>query len=119
MAATQPGMMQGEAVSVDIQDDRDLVGYCSFRFDTEETLGSRDAEVIYWCGSDFLRDRTVKLIGIRSYELQLRGSARGIGLGKMLIDEMGRIGRVRRMDKVMLTCLKGVYPAVRMMVTVN
>ena len=25
-----------------------LVGYCSFRFDTEETLSSRDAEVIYW-----------------------------------------------------------------------
>lgn len=26
----------------------EIVGYVSFRFDTEETLGSRDAEVIYW-----------------------------------------------------------------------
>jgi hypothetical protein len=26
----------------------DVVGYVSFRFDTEETLGSRDAEVVYW-----------------------------------------------------------------------
>lgn len=27
----------------------DLLGYCSFRFDTEETQSPRDAEVIYWC----------------------------------------------------------------------
>lgn len=27
---------------------KELVGYCSFRFDTEETLTSRDAEVVYW-----------------------------------------------------------------------
>lgn len=26
----------------------DLLGYCSFRFDTEETQGPKDAEVIYW-----------------------------------------------------------------------
>ena len=26
----------------------EIVGYVSFRFDTEETLGPRDAEVIYW-----------------------------------------------------------------------
>jgi hypothetical protein len=26
----------------------EIMGYISFRFDTEETLGSRDAEVIYW-----------------------------------------------------------------------
>jgi hypothetical protein len=26
----------------------EVVGYVSFRFDTEETLGPRDAEVIYW-----------------------------------------------------------------------
>lgn len=29
-------------------DGGDIVGYVSFRFDTEETLGPRDAEVIYW-----------------------------------------------------------------------
>lgn len=26
----------------------DLLGYCSFRFDTEETQKPKDAEVIYW-----------------------------------------------------------------------
>ena len=26
----------------------EVLGYVSFRFDTEETLGSRDAEVVYW-----------------------------------------------------------------------
>jgi hypothetical protein len=26
----------------------EVMGYVSFRFDTEETLGPRDAEVIYW-----------------------------------------------------------------------
>ena len=29
-------------------DEAGLMGYCSFRFDTEETLGSRDVEVVYW-----------------------------------------------------------------------
>jgi len=29
-------------------DDGEVLGYVSFRFDTEETLGSRDAEVVYW-----------------------------------------------------------------------
>lgn len=29
--------------------EEDLKGYCSFRFDTEETLGSSDVEVVYWC----------------------------------------------------------------------
>lgn len=28
--------------------DGEVLGYVSFRFDTEETLGSRDAEVVYW-----------------------------------------------------------------------
>lgn len=35
-------------MGLDIEPD-ELVGYCSFRFDTEETLSSRDAEVVYWC----------------------------------------------------------------------
>lgn len=38
----EAGEGQGENVS------GEMVGYVSFRFDTEETLGSRDAEVIYW-----------------------------------------------------------------------
>lgn len=29
-------------------DPGDMLGYCSFRFDTEETLDPKDAEVIYW-----------------------------------------------------------------------
>lgn len=27
----------------------EVLGFASFRFDTEETAGSEDAEVIYWC----------------------------------------------------------------------
>ena len=38
---------KGKAL-VGIDDPSELLGYCSFRFDTEETLGSQDAEVIYW-----------------------------------------------------------------------
>lgn len=32
----------------DLDMEGEVVGYVSFRFDTEETLGPRDAEVIYW-----------------------------------------------------------------------
>jgi hypothetical protein len=32
---------------VDI-DPAELVGYASFRFDTEETMGPKDVEVVYW-----------------------------------------------------------------------
>lgn len=38
---------QGEGEG-DVDGSGELVGYVSFRFDTEETLSSRDAEVIYW-----------------------------------------------------------------------
>ena len=31
--------------------DEELLGYCAFQFDTEETMSSRDAEVTYWCVS--------------------------------------------------------------------
>ncbi|KAK8858683.1 hypothetical protein IAR55_002912 [Kwoniella newhampshirensis] len=66
----------------------DLFGFSSFRFDTEETLTPRDAEVIY------------------CYELQLAPSVRGQGSGKLLITHLEQIGRGRELDKVMLTCLK-------------
>lgn len=98
----------------------DVLGYVSFRFDTEETLGSRDAEVIYWyvppfhlysanplprpkaegCEAKGLTD------GLHSYELQLDSSIRQQGLAKVLMDEMEAIGKQRGMDKAMLTCLK-------------
>ena len=37
---------------VDVVNKDQLWGYCSFRFDTEETMSSRDVEVIYWCVSN-------------------------------------------------------------------
>jgi hypothetical protein len=42
--------LKGENVKVTTSTDgeEELLGYCSFRFDTEETLSSRDAEVMYW-----------------------------------------------------------------------
>lgn len=38
---------KAKAQIVDFEPD-ELVGYVSFRFDTEETLSPKDAEVIYW-----------------------------------------------------------------------
>lgn len=44
-----PGAMPSSAASSALPPAaEDVLGYVSFRFDTEETLGSRDAEVIYW-----------------------------------------------------------------------
>jgi len=78
---------KGKGKAVD-QVDGDLLGYCAFRFDAEETMGPRDAEVVY------------------CYELQLDVAVRGMGLGKMLMNELEAIGSRRSMDKAMLTCLK-------------
>ena len=44
-----------------------------------------------------------------SYELQLDPSIRRLGLAKVLMDELERIGKSRKLDKVMLTCLKGIF----------
>ena len=41
-----PGALPGK--ESEGRDDGEVLGYVSFRFDTEETLGSRDAEVVYW-----------------------------------------------------------------------
>jgi len=73
---------------VNIASPDDLLGYLGFRFDTEETISSRDAEVIY------------------CYEVQLAPSARGKGLGGVLMGEFEGVGRGRGVDKGMLTCLK-------------
>jgi hypothetical protein len=45
-----PGALpsKGREATVDATMDGEVLGYVSFRFDTEETLGSRDAEVVYW-----------------------------------------------------------------------
>ena len=45
----------------------------------------------------------------KSYEMQLKGELRGKGMGKVLMDEMERIGRERGMSKCMLTCLSGQF----------
>ena len=44
-----------------------------------------------------------------SYELQLKESSRGKGMGKLLMDELENIGFERGMHKSMLTCLKGEF----------
>jgi len=41
-----PGALPGK--ESEGRDEGEVLGYVSFRFDTEETLGSRDAEVVYW-----------------------------------------------------------------------
>jgi hypothetical protein len=41
-----PGALPGK--EIELRDDGEVLGYVSFRFDTEETLGSRNAEVVYW-----------------------------------------------------------------------
>nr|XP_031864304.1 uncharacterized protein CI109_000217 [Kwoniella shandongensis]KAA5531376.1 hypothetical protein CI109_000217 [Kwoniella shandongensis] len=83
------GKGKGKSDLPEIDFDLDqLLGFSSFRFDTEETLSTRDAEVVY------------------CYEVQLSPKARGLGLGKLLIDHLEEVGKRREMDKVMLTCLK-------------
>ncbi len=53
---------KGKAEIVDLREGQELVGYCSFRFDTEETLGTRDAEVIYWfVHSHRIRSRLIEV----------------------------------------------------------
>lgn len=49
---------------------------------------------------------------VHSYEVQLAEGYRGLGLGQFLVDELITIGRKWRMEKVMLTVLKGsrVFP---------
>lgn len=39
---------------------RNLLGFCSFRFDTEETMTERMAEVLYWYVSDIARRERVE-----------------------------------------------------------
>ncbi|GMK56001.1 hypothetical protein CspeluHIS016_0210570 [Cutaneotrichosporon spelunceum] len=65
----------------------DVLGFASFRFDTEDTMGAEDVEVVY------------------CYELQLSERARGAGLGTVLMAELEGIGARRGMAKAMLTCL--------------
>ncbi|BEI85860.1 hypothetical protein CcaverHIS002_0601470 [Cutaneotrichosporon cavernicola] len=82
--AMPPGKGDGDGV---VGLDGDIVGFASFRFDTEDTMGSQDVEVVY------------------CYELQLSEQARGMGLAAILMAELEAIGARRGMTKSMLTCL--------------
>ncbi|GAA5904297.1 hypothetical protein JCM6882_003189 [Rhodosporidiobolus microsporus] len=67
------------------------LGYCIFRFDTEETASEDDDELcdVAYC-----------------YELQVDPSARRLGAGKTLMDALERLGKACKMDKTMLTVFK-------------
>ncbi|GAA6035135.1 hypothetical protein JCM8097_006382 [Rhodosporidiobolus ruineniae] len=68
-----------------------MLGYCIFRFDTEETASEEEDELcdVAYC-----------------YELQVDASAQRLGAGRVLMDALERLGRAYRMDKVMLTVFK-------------
>jgi hypothetical protein len=48
MPGALPSSTTEEGFEGNVGGSGEIVGYVSFRFDTEETLTSRDAEVIYW-----------------------------------------------------------------------
>ena len=100
---------KGKAKASDFElDAESLLGFCSFRFDTESTADDDLVEVIYW-SAEFQIPAPVahrRLTPLRSYELQLSPRARGKGSGKLLMNTLEDIGRRRGMDKAMLTCLK-------------
>ncbi|GAA6001744.1 hypothetical protein JCM10207_002293 [Rhodosporidiobolus poonsookiae] len=72
------------------------LGYCIFRFDTEDTA-SEDDELcdVAYC-----------------YELQVDSAAQRSGVGQVLMDALERLGKAYRMDKVMLTVFKANASAV-------
>ncbi|KAK4046060.1 hypothetical protein OIV83_006383 [Microbotryomycetes sp. JL201] len=65
-----------------------LLGYVIYRYDTEETSGTEDADVVY------------------CYELQLEERSRRQGVGTLLMDLLFQTAKDFRMDKVMLTVFK-------------
>ncbi|KAL7423021.1 hypothetical protein Q5752_002320 [Cryptotrichosporon argae] len=94
--STAMGMPMPGALEVDADEGEDeVLGFVGWRFDTEETAGPRDAEVVYL------------------YELHLAPRARGTGLADVLMDELEAVGRRWGMEKVMLTVLKRNARAVR------
>lgn len=68
------------------------LGYCIFRFDTEETEADE--------GEDDLCDVAY------CYELQIESSHQKQGVGRVLMDALERLGRAYKMDKTMLTAFK-------------
>lgn len=49
-----------------------------------------------------------------SYELQISSEARRKGLARILMRRLERIGAERKMQKAMLTCLKGRSVSIRL-----
>nr|ODN99795.1 hypothetical protein L204_02235 [Cryptococcus depauperatus CBS 7855] len=78
------------------QREGEIAGFAEFRFDTEETLSDRDAEVVYL------------LIAAREnrYEIQFLQTMRGQGIARKMMGIVEEIGKRAEMEKVMLTCLK-------------
>ncbi|KZO95019.1 hypothetical protein CALVIDRAFT_555986 [Calocera viscosa TUFC12733] len=70
----------------------EVAAFAMFRFDWEECMDpdweADNCEVVY------------------CYELQVAPSARRLGMGKFLVDQLILLAREYRMRKVMLTCLK-------------
>ncbi|GAA5864487.1 hypothetical protein JCM3774_005143 [Rhodotorula dairenensis] len=69
------------------------LGYCIFRFDTEETDAEED-------GEDDLCDVAY------CYELQIETAHQKQGVGRLLMDALERLARAYKMDKTMLTAFK-------------
>jgi hypothetical protein len=59
----------------------ELLGYCGFRFDTEQTAGTRDAEVVYWCVGR-RPHFPIAAGGLRRTTRQKRDHGRRDGLGR-------------------------------------
>jgi len=71
---------------------KEIAAFAMFRFDWEECMDK-----------DWEEDRCEVLY---CYELQVAPSARRLGIGKFLVDQLVLLAREYRMRKVMLTCLK-------------
>jgi len=100
------------------------LGFCVFRFDTEETASEDDDElcdVAYWyVPPPLLPPRASQRARpdspfrrARSYELQVESDQHGKGVGRVLMDALERTARAWRMDKVMLTVFKGAFRPLR------
>jgi hypothetical protein len=93
-----PGKGKRRAPPVEVTK-QELLGYCSFRFDTEQTAGTRDAEVVYWCvgrRSHF----PVAPGGVRRTAIQRRITRRGEGTGW----DGSQDGSRRVADPVAMSC---------------
>ena len=65
----------------------------------------RNYEAVVWRGS---------LQPSYSYELQVAHPFRRHGIGRFLVEKLVAIGKHWRMEKIMLTVLKGTYPVLNL-----